>query len=131
MMPIWDEEWEARDQAVLKRHEDSTTELVLSAECDKERSHGPQRTEGYQDSAARARLAATAPAMARLLLELEWAAGGSWGPSGDDSTNTNFACALCEGTRGEWVARSGTKYPAGHAPDCRWLAVMRAAGVRE
>lgn len=113
-MPIWDEEWVARAQAVLKRHEDSTTELVLSAECDKERSHGPQRTEGYQDSAARAKLAAAAPAMARLLLELEWA--------GHDPYADDYACPSCEWPQGR------TKE---HHPECTWLAVMRAAGVRE
>ena len=119
-MPIWDEEWVARAQAVLKRHEDSTTELVLSAECDKERSHGPQRTEGYQDSDARAKLAAAAPAMVRLLLELEWAGAYTTDTGGGDGEPMQPTCLTCEKERSH-----------GHAPDCTWLAVMRAAGVRE
>ena len=129
-MPIWDEEWVVRDdESALVR--DATNGREIAVFDVPVTEDDPLFQEKAELADRRAILAAAAPAMARLLLSLEWAAGGSWGPSGDESTNTNFACALCEGTRGEWVARSGTKYPAGHAPDCQWLAVMRAAGVRE
>lgn len=55
------------------------------------------------------------PAMARLLLSLEWA--------GDEC---RYRCPAC-GKSG----RLDREPSGGHAPDCRWLAVMRAAGVRE
>jgi hypothetical protein len=62
--------------------------------------------------AERALLAAQAPAMARLLLELEWAG------------HPESTCPACgrhsDGLYGD---------PPEHAPDCRLVAVLRAAGV--
>jgi hypothetical protein len=58
------------------------------------------------------KLAAQAPAMARLLLELEWS--GRAGPAGD----VDGACPSCERER-----------PEPHAPDCELATVLRAAGV--
>lgn len=60
----------------------------------------------------RAQLAAQAPAMARLLLKLQWA--GRAGPAGD----IDGACVSCERER-----------PEEHADDCELAAVLRAAGV--
>lgn len=56
---------------------------------------------------ARILLAAAAPEMARMLLELEW--------SGDEA---RYRCPACE----------ATAHP-NHAPDCRLVAVLRKAGV--
>lgn len=82
---------------------------------------------------ARAKLAACAPEVARMLLEYEWLPDG------------NFAsCGSCHGLRPEdaaflrgrgWEPGKGgftetTKFHDGHGPDCAWLALMRKAGVR-
>ncbi len=59
---------------------------------------------------ARARLAAQAPAMARLLLEIEWSA-----PIGGEP-----ACPSCS---------AFVNNDHRHAPDCEIATVLRAAGV--
>jgi hypothetical protein len=66
---------------------------------------------GIDDEAdAYAQLAACAPEMARLLLDLEWAhQDPSWGP----------ACPACDALE-----------RAGHGRDCRLERVLRKAGVR-
>lgn len=61
------------------------------------------------DSEGRARLAACAPEAIRLLLEAEW---------------PNWTCFWCGA---QW--KEDTR--EAHKPDCRWLALMRKAGVRE
>lgn len=66
-----------------------------------------EREEADQEK-ARSRLAAQAPAMARLLLVMEWIDIGG----GDDG------CPSC----GRWKHK-------GHAPDCGLVTVLRAAGV--
>lgn len=97
-MPIWDEEWRL-----------DGNDVYLGAV-------GPSLQAGFGDGLDRdrAKLAAAAPAMARLLLELEWA--------GHDPYADDYACPSCEWPQGR------TKE---HHPECAWLAVMRAAGVRE
>ncbi len=65
----------------------------------------------------RARLAAQAPAMARLLLELEWPTCADYGGY----------CRICQNDRPYPAAKPGD----GHAPDCALVAVLRAAGVVE
>lgn len=75
------------------------------------------REEGEALMSARARLAAAAPAMARLLLELEWSARVAGFP----------ACPSCEGVEPE----VGSPWDDGHAVDCHLVAVLRLAGVRE
>jgi hypothetical protein len=103
MMPIWDEEWRL-----------DGNDVYLGAV-------GPTLQAGYGDGLDRdrARLAAAAPAMARLLLSLEWPE-----PSHDSQP---VVCHFCRREHPD-VDEPG---PDAHAPDCRWLAVMRAAGVRE
>jgi hypothetical protein len=64
---------------------------------------------GPGDVEARARLAAQAPAMARLLLEMEW--GGS------------CDCPSCH------RCQYDDKPEDTHAPDCELVAVLRSAGV--
>lgn len=60
----------------------------------------------------RARLAAQAPAMARLLLEIQWA------PSESLPEGVRHFCPACAQRREE-----------GHAADCELLGVLRAAGA--
>lgn len=70
---------------------------------------------GYEVADARAKLAAQAPAMARLLRDLEWT--GSLGQG-------SFGCTLC-GVCADW-----NRDPE-HREDCALAAVLRAAGVLE
>ncbi len=60
-----------------------------------------------KDDRERARLAAQAPAMARLLLEGQW---------------------ICE-ERGDLCRHCGKLEREGHADDCELVTVLRAAGV--
>jgi len=67
----------------------------------------------------RARLAATAPDMARLLLSTEWVS------TEHDEGSTPDQCASCG------AFRMDTQSFGAHEPDCQWLAVMRKAGIRK
>ncbi|AKU97022.1 hypothetical protein AKJ09_03686 [Labilithrix luteola] len=62
----------------------------------------------------RIKLAAAAPDMARMLIDREWTGEGTVPGSGEHE----LACVHCWGLRPK------------HEPDCRWVAVMRKAGVR-
>lgn len=66
----------------------------------------------YDERAARARLAAQAPAMARMLLEHQWVSQEG------DRGYLAPACPQCE----EYQSN-------GHRSDCALVAVLRAAGV--
>lgn len=66
-----------------------------------------QSLSGEDDDIDRARLAAQAPAMARLLLEGQW---------------------ICE-ERGDLCRHCMKLEREGHAPDCELATVLRAAGV--
>ncbi len=73
---------------------------------------------GHPNIEARARLAACAPEMARLLLEKEW---GSF----DEMSNAMpghpvSSCMSC----------TANMLEPDHDPDCRWLALMKKAGLR-
>ena len=72
--------------------------------------------EAKEKMPARVRLAAQAPAMARLLLELEWA-GSGFRDTGNVRT-TWKACPRC-------FEHKGTP----HKEDCELATVLRAAGV--
>ncbi len=66
-------------------------------------------------NAARAKLAAAAPEMARMLALLEWC--GPW------SAEDGPTCSRCRASR---------YYDGGageHRSDCAWVALMRKAGV--
>ena len=69
----------------------------------------PSPGESPDVEAARAQLAAQAPAMARLLLEMEWAA---------NLGHNTYGCALCQ-----------RDPSAGHDPDCALVAILSAAGM--
>ena len=79
------------------------------------------RSDNMRDCAAkgrieahkRARLAAQAPAMARLLVRLQW--------SGRDGRDNDVACPVCGG----WESIGD------HEPDCDLVKVLKAVGVIE
>ena len=75
---------------------------------------GPDGFRGTFDDAECAKLAAQAPAMARLLLKLEWSAEPDDGGS----------CPVCGG----W-APGVAGINAGHHAGCELATVLRAAGV--
>jgi len=93
-MKPWDETWTADwhyDYSVTILRDNSFRVALFNA--------------GGPEGVARAKLAAAAPDMARLLLTLEWSSG-------------DF-CPCC-----------GQKDGSEHLSHCEWLAVMRKAGVR-
>lgn len=74
-----------------------------------------------EDTHQVADMIAAAPEMARLLLELEWISQET------DEGALQPQCMICE-VRHEWDWRSQS-WTNTHAPDCRWAAVLRKAGV--
>jgi hypothetical protein len=68
--------------------------------------------------------------MACMLKRLEWAAGGSWGPSGDDSCDTDYSCPVCGGLKNRALYRR-VSYLAGHEPGCELDALLRKTGVAD
>lgn len=70
----------------------------------------------------RPKLAAQAPAMARLLLGLQW--------SGENDGQTGPFCPICGGGEpGKKHPDQRESDPVGHEPKCELAAVLRAAGV--
>lgn len=112
-MAVWDEEWE--QQGEMGRC------FVFEAGPKPDRTivevwpSGGGKDQAYEV----AKLAAAAPAMARLLLRLEWPE-----PASDSQP---VVCHFCRREHPD-EDRPG---PEAHAPDCAWVAVMRAAGVRD
>jgi hypothetical protein len=103
------EVWIAEDKTVRCVGPDGLTDLVLFAEGPGERAHLltlEQRNEARTEDAARARIASAAPEALRLLLDAEYGVG-----------------AVCR-----WCALP--RYADQHMPDCRWLALMKKAGLR-
>jgi len=102
MTKVWEEEWDSNGFWVGAVHRDEPGGLasLLTIAAFK------NREELEADCSERAKLAAAAPEMARLLLELEH--------SGSVAGGTCPACGA---------------HPREHMTDCRWLAVMRKAGV--
>ncbi len=77
---------------------------------------GPDGFRGTFDEEDAARLAAAAPAMARLLLKLEWL----WREGSE-----RHRCPSCDGE----ATHASKPWRGGHAPDCELATVLRAAGV--
>lgn len=71
-----------------------------------------------------AKLISAAPDMAELLVEMQWASGGGFGPSADDQEYEGVSCFICKGMI---AVRSGVG--PGHEKDCRLVAVLRKAGI--
>lgn len=94
MSKPWEDSWEAREDDVWCPAE----RVVVARETDE----------------ADAKLIAAAPEMARMLLELQWAAADS-------------ECPLCYA---EPYTEDGWKNDAPHASHCRLAALLRKAGVK-
>lgn len=102
MTKPWEETWEA-----LGPHVGTADEEILRS-----------TTEHEPTAWARARLAAAAPDMVRVLLEMEWKPLGT--------------CPGCGGL-GEAIPdnpMTGPVAATGHRPDCALDAALRKAGVR-
>lgn len=89
----------------------------------------------YPPKGAERALIAAAPEMARLLLDLEWA---GWNQEGYDPSDACPSCGQHPPSKFIVPARRIDAYTrveaheeirGGHAPDCRWVAVLRKAGV--
>ncbi len=64
-------------------------------------------------------------ALIGMLREAQWASGGSWGPSGDDSEASGYSCYFCRGYRRDQPHGAIGVTKAGHQPDCKLAAVLR------
>ena len=110
---VWDETWKAVHDGRIDAWdivEDDQDETMLAHRGNFLTCHDPGVDE------ARAKLAAVAPEMARLLLELENVVYPA-------ETGNIDGCPICRG----WVDRSDE---VRHEDDCRWVAVLRKAGVK-
>lgn len=96
MSKAWEEEWEASDRCVII-------------------NNGKAFATPTFPSQEHAKLAAQAPAMARLLLEYEWHQGSA---DSEMSERRYGLCPECWQSRGE-----------GHSTKCELAQVLRAAGV--
>lgn len=104
-MKPWEETWRWNGLHPLDVFGPDGGDLLFEGAVIRNDSDGPER----------AKLAAAAPEMARLLLELEWAdPRNHWS---DDGANSN-GCCVC-----------GEYKKDGHKPDCALVAVLRKAGV--
>lgn len=109
---VWEETWEADNSAsshsgVFIQFRNGVGGRVLA-----ETFNTPRFT-GYAEPGVmldRAKLAAAAPEMARLLLEAQWASFGNYG-----------SCSACP-----WCASENNPR---HEPDCELVAVLKKAGV--
>lgn len=113
----WEETWSVRD--------DTAGEHDVHVEWGPD-SHGrilAEERPDYGDSLGRARLAAAAPEMARLLLEKEWS-GGDVNYATGSGRMWLPKCLVCGGVKAHPQAGS-----SGHRKDCRLVAVLRKAGV--
>lgn len=113
-MKPWEETWEAGrygdDGPVVGVFDSEGTGVATTNVLDR---GGSPRT-GSED---RARLAACAPEMARLLLEAEWKGGFTY----PYDTGTTSCCPWCD------AEGDNTRE---HKPGCAWLALMKKAGIR-
>lgn len=105
------------------------TRLIDETWCvDMSDLHNAVGFDGAEMHRARARLAAAAPAMARLLVDLEWGADICIGYD----NITALGCPSCGGLQHDPGTRADfDHHTVGHDPDCALVAVLRAAGVME
>lgn len=111
----WEEDWYPL--------EDTAGELDVYRDLDAEgsRTRVLASDNARPEDKARAKLAAAAPEMARLLLEVQWT------PTGYDHEPCCPICSMSMPRRPE--DRDEARFPHGHAKDCTLLAVLKKAGV--
>lgn len=97
-IPPWEETWTADG------------DLVVGPSFKADFEGDPLDPNDYVAAEARAELAAQAPAMARLLLQLEW--------KGESSFGSGECCVDCGGLK-----------ERGHVKECELVPVLRNAGV--
>jgi hypothetical protein len=109
---VLEETWTAEDNNVLCRPHDvwAVAEFFIYEE--------EENPAEYAEAQARARVAACAPEALRLLLWLEMS-GTAYG---------NTAC--CPECGGGEPYTADTPPHCTHATDCRWIALMKKAGLR-
>lgn len=118
----WEEWWmtERTTEDVYVRHADGMRSTIFVSEGDCTR-------EAKLQAEARAKLAAMAPRMARLLLKLEWV------DTSDGEYRERCPSCQCCTTLPPVPGQAGIPFrphPGEHAADCELVAVLRAAGVR-
>lgn len=129
--PAWKAEWEFRDRYgdgfVVETPVDDIYfcpdpiedgDIVLLESTVKREA---SRRYAYMESCAR--LAAAAPDMARLLLELEWS-----GYEPDWGAGKCMSCGAIQPLEYDAAARTKDTSGGTHKPDCRLVAVLRKAG---
>ena len=99
----WEEEWS---------YDSATWSLV----------HEPQEVTDARNT-GRAKLAAAAPDMARLLMTMEW--------SITDKPQLHYIANEHVVEQRAWCVFCKHEKSSGHKPDCEWVRVMRKAGVIE
>ena len=124
-----DETWTAAEHGVDLIHPDGMTSGILWSEQERDMGRTLEERDAHRAfDAARARLAAAAPAMARLLVGLEWGADICIGYD----NITALGCPSCGGLQHDPGTRADfDHHTVGHDPDCALVAVLRAAGVME
>lgn len=135
---VWEEEWRVHPQ-----HSERVCHRADPNWEDERAPHGTfcgeymrLKSADWPEVTARARLAACAPEMARMLVELERV---GW--------SDDIGCPSCGAESPDVLERLERMYPntrlahgmtrkeliqnGGHMPDCRLLALLRKAGVHE
>lgn len=123
----------------MKAHEETWDERGERIDlCEEEKPYGMvakymiatfhcHQDKGDCNEAARAKLAAAAPEMARLLLEVQWAS-----QEGDEGA-LSPQCLFCEAyANARWEVPGDVTSRLlrdDHKPDCKLIAVLRKAGV--
>ncbi len=112
MAKVWEETWRVQDDGYVATDAAPVAFSWVANFCEFPGHPGFQPIERQ-----RAQLAAAAPEMARLLLSLE-----------EHQTYEETTCATCGGYSTCTNSKPDVWYIE-HEPDCKWVAVLRKAGV--